>query len=221
MKNSIRKATHRAMLGMAIAVAVYQAQRQASSNFPGAEYPKIHDDLRVTFRVSAPLARKVQLQPGGGDNGLEQGAVRHGPRRQRVLGRYHATVAARLPRPTTHRARPASAGARKRAASKFRTRWTFTSPRPFRTAMCAPDGTCRRSLDSGGGRTSILRRITIRIRRRGSGALSAARVRRERAGVAASGPSQFHPGQSDRRQERKADDHRAGEWWATRFSAKS
>ncbi len=56
-----------------IAAAVCQAQRPASSNIPGAEYPLIHDDLRVTFRVSAPLAQKVQLQPGGGENGLGKG----------------------------------------------------------------------------------------------------------------------------------------------------
>jgi enterochelin esterase-like enzyme len=73
MTDAIQKAAHRAVLGMAMAAAVCQAQRPASSNIPGAEYPKIHDDLRVTFRVSAPLAHKVQLQPGGGDNGLGKG----------------------------------------------------------------------------------------------------------------------------------------------------
>jgi enterochelin esterase-like enzyme len=42
---------------------------------PGAAYPRVHADLRVTFRVSAPNARKVQLQPGGGDNGLGKGPI--------------------------------------------------------------------------------------------------------------------------------------------------
>jgi enterochelin esterase-like enzyme len=47
--------------------------RPASTNIPGAEYPRIHPDLRVTFRISAPSAQKVQLMPGGDDNGLGKG----------------------------------------------------------------------------------------------------------------------------------------------------
>ncbi|MBV9122469.1 MAG: esterase, partial [Planctomycetes bacterium] len=31
----------------------------ASTNIRGAEYPRIHADLRVTFRIKAPKARKV------------------------------------------------------------------------------------------------------------------------------------------------------------------
>ena len=45
----------------------------ASSNVRGAEYPRIHANLRVTFRLDAPDAQRVQVQPGGGDNGLGQG----------------------------------------------------------------------------------------------------------------------------------------------------
>jgi enterochelin esterase-like enzyme len=45
----------------------------APSNVPGAEYPRVHQDLHVTFRLRAPSAQKVQLQPGGGDNGLGKG----------------------------------------------------------------------------------------------------------------------------------------------------
>ena len=47
--------------------------KPATSNVPGAEYPRIHSDLRVTFRVAAPGAQKVQLKPGGDDNGLGKG----------------------------------------------------------------------------------------------------------------------------------------------------
>jgi enterochelin esterase-like enzyme len=47
--------------------------RPASSNVPGAQYPRIHDDLRVTFRIKAQDAQKVQVQPGGADNGLGKG----------------------------------------------------------------------------------------------------------------------------------------------------
>ena len=35
--------------------------RPASSNVPGAEYPRIHSDLRVTFRLNAPDAQKVRV----------------------------------------------------------------------------------------------------------------------------------------------------------------
>jgi enterochelin esterase-like enzyme len=47
--------------------------KPATSNLPGAEYPRVHSDLRVTFRVSAPGAQKVQVIPGGNDNGLGAG----------------------------------------------------------------------------------------------------------------------------------------------------
>jgi enterochelin esterase-like enzyme len=47
--------------------------RPAPSNVRGAAYPRIHDDLRVTFSLSAPKAQSVQVQPGGADNGLGKG----------------------------------------------------------------------------------------------------------------------------------------------------
>ncbi len=58
--------------GLAGAQAAGDSQ-PASTNLPGAEYPRIHSDLRVTFRVNAPTAQKVQVMPGGNDNGLGQG----------------------------------------------------------------------------------------------------------------------------------------------------
>ncbi len=50
-----------------------QAGFPAPSNVRGAEYPRIHPDLRVTFRLDAPSAQRVQLQPGGDGNGLGAG----------------------------------------------------------------------------------------------------------------------------------------------------
>ncbi|HTX33850.1 MAG TPA: alpha/beta hydrolase-fold protein [Bryobacteraceae bacterium] len=47
----------------------------ASSNVRGAEYPRVSSDLRVTFRIKAPQARQVRLQPGGDDNGLGKGPM--------------------------------------------------------------------------------------------------------------------------------------------------
>ena len=66
------------VLGMVVMSAVAWAQaaddsEPATSNLPGAEYPRVHSDLRVTFRISAPNAQKVQVIPGGSDNGLGQG----------------------------------------------------------------------------------------------------------------------------------------------------
>jgi enterochelin esterase family protein len=49
---------------------LYQAQaadecKPSSLNIPGAPYPCIHPDRRVTFRVAAPDAQKVQVRLGG------------------------------------------------------------------------------------------------------------------------------------------------------------
>ncbi len=44
--------------------------RPAASNVRGADYPRVHGDLRVTFRFRAPAAQQVQVRPGGDDNGL-------------------------------------------------------------------------------------------------------------------------------------------------------
>src|SRR3954466_15595419 len=47
----------------------------ASSNVMNAQYPRISSDGKVTFRFVAPNAQKVQLQPGGNDNGLGKGPI--------------------------------------------------------------------------------------------------------------------------------------------------
>ena len=49
--------------------------KPASSNVLNAQYPRVHNDARVTFRYTAPNAKKVQLQPGGADNGLGKGPI--------------------------------------------------------------------------------------------------------------------------------------------------
>lgn len=53
-------------LNLVLAAGFCQAQTTgdavpASSNVPGAKYPKIHSDLRVSFRLKAPDARKVRV----------------------------------------------------------------------------------------------------------------------------------------------------------------
>ena len=49
--------------------------RPAATNILNAQYPRVHPDGRVTFRFTAPAAQKVQLQPGGADNGLGKGPI--------------------------------------------------------------------------------------------------------------------------------------------------
>ena len=46
------------------------ASKPASTNVPRALYPRVHPDRRVTFRLRAPDAKIVKVQPGGADNGL-------------------------------------------------------------------------------------------------------------------------------------------------------
>lgn len=49
--------------------------RPASSNVMNAAYPAVWPDGRVTFQLRAPNASRVQLQPGGNDNGLAAAAL--------------------------------------------------------------------------------------------------------------------------------------------------
>jgi len=55
-----------ALIGSGLVCAQFAEDSQpASSNVRGAQYPRVHADLRVTFRLKAPEARKVQLHPAG------------------------------------------------------------------------------------------------------------------------------------------------------------
>ena len=47
--------------------------KPATSNVPRAQYPRVHADCRVTFRLKAVDAKQIQVQPGGADNGLGKG----------------------------------------------------------------------------------------------------------------------------------------------------
>ncbi len=50
--------------------------KPATSNVPRAQYPRIEADQKITFRLKAPEAKSVKLQPGGADNGLGQEPLR-------------------------------------------------------------------------------------------------------------------------------------------------
>src|SRR5688572_15232793 len=63
--------TMRSALFAVLACVLCQAQpsdncKPSSLNIPGAPYPCVHPDRRVTLRVSAPDAQKVQVRLGGG-----------------------------------------------------------------------------------------------------------------------------------------------------------
>ena len=48
--------------------------KPASTNVPNAQYPRIHSDLRATFRLKAPEARNVQVLVGGGAYDMKKAA---------------------------------------------------------------------------------------------------------------------------------------------------
>ncbi len=62
-----------ALLACGLSGARADDAKPATSNVPRAGYPRIHPDNRVTFRLRAPDAKSVKVQPGGADNGLGKG----------------------------------------------------------------------------------------------------------------------------------------------------
>ncbi len=62
-----------ALLVCGLSVARADEAKPATSNVPRAEYPSVHSDSRITFRLKAPDAKSVKVQPGGADNGLGKG----------------------------------------------------------------------------------------------------------------------------------------------------
>ena len=58
------------ILGVLVASALADDGQPAPSNVPGREFPMIHDDLRITFRVKAPDAQQVQVVPRNDGLGL-------------------------------------------------------------------------------------------------------------------------------------------------------
>ena len=63
VSSTVRRAVTAASLavGMSASFGFAAEGRPAPSNVPGRDFPKIHDDLRVTFRAKAPDAHQVQL----------------------------------------------------------------------------------------------------------------------------------------------------------------
>jgi enterochelin esterase-like enzyme len=64
-----------AMSLASIPAAAQDDSKPAASNVMNAQYPRVYADGRVAFHFTAPNAQKVQLQPGGADNGLGKGPI--------------------------------------------------------------------------------------------------------------------------------------------------
>ena len=125
--------------------------RPAASNVRGAEYPRVHADLRVTFRMKAPEAKKVQLQPGGDDNGLGKGPIDMTRADGWNLERDHSARRPRLPlllvpRGRRDRERPGQRDifrlgqADERCGGPGERAWISMRRRTCRTARCASAG---------------------------------------------------------------------------------
>jgi hypothetical protein len=68
---SIRLVVAGALFFGAVALAqTADPPKPATSNVMNAQFPAVYPDGRVSFRLKAPNATRVQLQPGGSDNGL-------------------------------------------------------------------------------------------------------------------------------------------------------
>ena len=87
---------HALLISISLGLAAFQADgfEPASSNVPKAAYPRILNDGSVTFRLIAPEAKQVTLQPGGGDNGLGKKAI---PMERGPDGNWSATVSKPVP----------------------------------------------------------------------------------------------------------------------------
>ena len=147
--------------------------KPASTNIRGAEYPRIHDDLRVTFRIKAPDAQKVEF--GFFDNKR----YRRDEGRGRLLDRDHGPRGAGLPLlPDVHRRR---AGERPREPDVLRHRQGHQrdrDPGEGRRLLPAEGRPARRGpralvlLEDDPGLAAHLRLHPARLRRRPRDAVS-------------------------------------------------
>jgi hypothetical protein len=87
------------LLPLLLAAAPHQAEGSkpadtspAPSNIRGAEYPRIHADLRVTFRIKAPNAQKIEFAFF-----WNKQAVSRAEERGRVLDRDHGPIGTWVP----------------------------------------------------------------------------------------------------------------------------
>ena len=166
--------------------------KPSSLNIPGAPYPCVHPDRRVTFRVSAPDAQKVQVRLGGAHDMTQGCRTASGWLRSRRRSLASTTTASSMDGAVV--ADPATPDLFRLGLGQQRDRdprsaTAATTRREGRSARrsCASAGITPRSLASGGAPTSTRRRTTTPTRGAATRSLPAARLGRERAGLAHAG----------------------------------
>ena len=117
----------------------------APSNIRGAEYPRIHADLRVTFRIKAPDAQKVEFGFFGRQARIPRRRTRMAsgprPRTRRCRGSITTGCSSTACRSMTPPVRRSTGPARRPAASRSRRRASISiSPRTCRTARSGSAG---------------------------------------------------------------------------------
>ena len=142
-----------AALFTAVAVLAADGPQPATSNLPGAEYPQVHADLRVTFRVRRRGAegpgrtRRQRQRPGAGpfDMTRDDDGIWTVTTPPAVPGFHYYWLIVDGFACNDPNTRPSSAGTRRPAASRCPTgRSTSTTSGTCRTARSAPTGTTRR-----------------------------------------------------------------------------
>ena len=217
--------TRTLIIALTLAASMAQApaddSRPASSNVLNAQYPRVHPDGRVTFRLTAPNAQKVQLQPGGADNGLGKGPI---DMTRDEKGLWSITLPRRrsrlplllVPRRRPHRQRSRQRDVLRLGPADERNRGARAGRRLLRRAQRpARRGTAAAVRVQGHRRLAAsLRLHAARLRRQRQGplpgALPPARRRRERDELDQAGPRQPDPRQPDRRRQGQADDRGDG-----------
>ena len=189
----------------------------APTNIRGAEYPRIHPDLRVTFRIKAPDAQKVDF------GFFDEPAVSRGEGRGGLLDRDHGPLV-----PGFHYYRVFIDGAEVNDPASETFYGTGKQTSGIEIPEKGVDFYLPKDVPHGEVRERWYHSKTTQAWRRifvytppgydadrddaVPGALPAARRRRGRTRLAEPGARRLHPGQPDRRAEGEADDrgHGAG-----------
>ena len=207
--------------GVAGAQAPADDSKPASSNVMNAQYPRVHPDGRVTFRLTAPAAQKVQLQPGGADNGLGKGPI---DMTRDEKGVWSITVPPAVPGFHYYWFLVDGLIVNDTGSETFfgwgRESSGVEVPEPgadYYEPRSVPHGEVRLRLyqskvTGAWRRAPRLHAARLRQQHEGplSGALPAARRRRERHGLDQAGARQPDPRQPHRRRQGEADDRRHG-----------
>ncbi len=187
--------------------------KPATTNVMGSQYPRVHSDLRVSFRLQAPQAQKVQVRLGGthdmtrAEDGtwsatippqvpgfhyyslVVDGVAVNDPGSETFYGSGRQSSGIEIPEKGVDYYEVKDVPHGEVRQLRYYSKVTGTWRRAF---VYTPPG-----YDS--------RRHPL------PGALPPARRRRRRARLGSPGPRRHHPRQPDRRKEGRAHDHRHGQ----------